>query len=129
MSDPISDMFTQIRNAAMAQKAEVILSYSKFKKQLADLLLKQGLISEVFESTEDNHKTLGVKLKYVGGKSVIEGIKMVSKPGQRIYLKSSDIPNTLSGYGVTIVSTSKGLLTDRQAKSDKVGGEVICQIW
>jgi len=113
----------------MAQKAEVILSYSKFKKQLADLLLKQGLISEVFESTEDNHKTLGVKLKYVGGKSVIEGIKMVSKPGQRIYSKSSDIPNTLSGYGVTIVSTSKGLLTDRQAKSDKVGGEVICQIW
>src|SRR5579872_3798177 len=121
-TDPIADMLTRIRNATRAQKAELVLPYSKFKANLAQLLLKEGFVSGVNELT-GQHKTLQINLKYLGQESVIAGIKRVSKPGQRIYLPSDKLPRTNSGYGVTVVSTSKGLMTDKEARKAKVGGE------
>ena len=129
MTDPISDMLTRIRNASQVGKAEVILPYSKYKKQLGELLKNQGLVGEVFDSSMDNKKQLGIKLKYSDGKPVISGLKRVSSPGQRIYSKFNDIPRTQNGYGITVISTSKGLLTDMQARKNRLGGEIICQIW
>ena len=129
MTDPISDMLTRIRNATKIGKAEVILPYSKYKKQLGDLLLKQGWIEEIFDSSKGERKFLGIKLKYSDGRPVISGLKRVSSPGQRIYSKFKDIPRTQNGYGITIISTSRGLLTDMQARKKRLGGEVVCQIW
>jgi small subunit ribosomal protein S8 len=128
-TDPIADMLTRIRNASAAKKDELVLPYSKFKANLAALLLKEGFISGVSEVMAD-HKNLKINLKYAGdGESVIGGIKRVSKPGQRIYLPVDKIPRTNSGYGVTVVSTSRGLMTDKEARKAKVGGEVVCQVW
>lgn len=128
-TDPISDMLTRIRNASLARKAEVVLPYSKFKFALASLLEKEGFLAGVKETASD-HKLLEVKLKYSeAGDSVISGIKRVSKPGQRIYLSADKLPRTNSGYGITVVSTSKGLLTDKEARKSHLGGEVVCQVW
>ncbi len=128
-SDPISDMLTRIRNATAARKNELVLPYSKFKSNLAKLLQKEGFVSGVNELT-GRHKMLQINLKYTtDGQPVIGGIKRVSKPGQRIYLPVDKLPRTNSGYGVTVVSTSRGLLTDRQARKERMGGEVVCQIW
>jgi small subunit ribosomal protein S8 len=122
-------MLTRIRNAAQARKGELVLPYSKFKANLAQLFLKEGFVSGVNE-VEGAHKALQINLKYaVSGDSVISGIKRVSKPGQRIYLPADKLPRTNSGYGVTVVSTSKGLMTDREARKAKMGGEVVCQVW
>ncbi len=129
-TDPIADMLTRIRNAALAKKGDLVLPYSKFKRSLANVLLKEGFIAGVSDSVEDGHKMLRINLKYTPeGEAVIAGIKRISKPGQRIYLPVDKIPRTNSGYGVTVVSTPKGLLTDRQARKDRVGGEVVCQVW
>lgn len=128
-TDPISDMLTRIRNASLAHKAEVVLPYSKFKYNLASLLLKEGFLAGVKEEAAEQ-KQLQVQLKYSeSGDSVISGIKRVSKPGQRIYLAADKLPRTNSGYGVTVVSTSKGLLTDKEARKARIGGEVVCQVW
>lgn len=129
-TDPISDMLTRIRNAATAQKTELALPYSKFKENLAKLLVKEGFIKSVKSVNEKALKALQIELKYTqSGESVISGIKRVSKPGQRIYLPVDRLPRTNSGFGVTVVSTPKGLLTDKQARKEKVGGEVVCQVW
>ncbi len=127
-TDPIADMLTRIRNAAAAQKTELVLPYSKFKANLAQVLLKEGFVSSVNELT-GAPKMLQINLKYSGGESVIAGIKRVSKPGQRIYLPADKIPRTNSGYGLTVVSTSRGLMTDKEARKAKVGGEIVCQVW
>lgn len=128
-SDPISDMLTRIRNAVAAKKSELVLPHSKFKANLASLLLKEGFISGVNELA-GNHKTLQINFKYgPNGESVIGGIKRVSKPGQRIYMPADKLPRANSGFGITVVSTPKGLLTDKQARKDRVGGEVVCQVW
>ncbi len=128
-TDPIADMLTRIRNAATAHKSELVLPYSKFKANLAALLLSEGFISGVTELA-GKHKNLQLNLKYdPAGRAVIAGIKRVSKPGQRIYLPTDKIPRTNSGYGVTVVSTPKGLMTDKQARKAKMGGEIVCQVW
>ncbi len=128
-TDPIADMLTRIRNATLAKKSELVLPYSKFKENLAKLLEKEGFVSTVSEAA-GKHKMLQINLKYgPDGGGVIAGIKRISKPGQRIYLPVDKIPRTNSGYGITVVSTPKGLLTDRQARKDRVGGEVVCQVW
>jgi small subunit ribosomal protein S8 len=128
-TDPISDMLTRIRNALAARKAELVMPYSKFKHNLAAVLLQEGFISGVNE-LPGRVKTLQLNLKYDNtGSPVITGIKRVSTPGQRIYLPVTKIPRTNGGFGVTVVSTSRGLLTDKQARKDRVGGEVVCQIW
>ena len=127
-TDPIADMLTRIRNAAAARKSELVLPYSKFKANLAQVLLKEGFVGGVNELTGD-HKMLQINLKYSAGESVIAGIKRVSKPGQRIYMPADKLPRTNSGFGVTVVSTSRGLMTDKEARKAKVGGEVVCQVW
>lgn len=128
--DPISDMLTRIRNALMARKAEVVLSYSNFKYNLAKILQQEGWLKNVSVKEVGELKTLLLELKYTDtGVSAISGIKRVSKSGQRIYAKNNAIPSLLGGAGTTIVSTSKGLMSDKDARRSKIGGEVICQIW
>ena len=130
MTDPISDMLTRIRNALAMKKQEVVLPYSKFKHSLADILEKQGKLEKTAVEEQGNFKFLKLVLKYDdSGTSVISGVSRVSKPGQRIYSKAKKIPKVKLGNGITIVSTSRGLMTDKQAKAEKIGGEVICQIW
>ena len=127
-TDPISDMLTRIRNSLNAKQAELVLPYSKMKESLAKLLLAEGFISGV-NTLEGQVKHLQINLKYVSGSSVISGLKRVSKPGQRIYVQADKLPRTNGGYGVTVVSTSKGLMADRAARKERMGGEVICQVW
>jgi len=128
--DPISDMLTRIRNGYSAKKAEVLVPYSKFKHSLAKVMQDEGWINSLEVKQEaSSMKNILIQLKYKGGEAAISGIKRVSKPGQRIYSKNSEIPRALGGIGTTIVSTSKGLMTDRIARKQKVGGEVVCQIW
>jgi small subunit ribosomal protein S8 len=130
MSDTISDMLTRIRNSLMAKKSEVILPYSNFKHNLAKVLQAEGWIAKVEEKENDGMKTLVLNLKYDNsGIPVISGIKRVSKPGQRIYSNREQIPTVLGGMGTTIISTSKGLMTDKEARKNKIGGEIVCQIW
>ena len=131
MTDTISDMLTRIRNALMAKKSDVVLPYSTFKHNLAKVLLAEGWIVgvEVKEGT-GVIKSLALQLKYdPTGTPTISGIKRISKPGQRIYSTRTEIPRVLGGMGTTIVSTSKGLMTDKEARKNKVGGEIVCQIW
>lgn len=128
-SDPIADMLTRIKNAVRARKESLVVPYSKFKVNLAALLERQGFIGG-FSEVPGRIKLLQINLKYnPDGSPMITGIKRVSKPGQRIYLPVAKIPRTNSGLGITVVSTSRGLLTDKDARKQKVGGEVICQIW
>ena len=130
MTDPISDMLTRIRNAVAVDKTTVAMPYSKFKHNLARLLVAEGWLSEVFVREQAGKKMLGVGIKYTSGdQPVISGLRRVSKPGQRIYSNHKEIPRSQSGIGITVVSTSKGLMTGRQAYREKLGGEVIAQIW
>ena len=128
MSDPISDMLTRIRNAGNAQLPTVELPHSRIKESVAKLLQQQGYITDV--SVEgDTKKKLKMRLKFNGKKSVIEGLKRVSKPGLRKYVGATEIPRVRGGLGVAIVSTSEGLLTDQQARKKNLGGELLCYIW
>lgn len=128
--DPISDMLTRIRNAHAVKKTEASLPFSKFKFNLAKILKQEGWIKDVSINEEGKMKLLAIQLKYTqDGEPVISGIKRVSKPGQRIYNKTTQIPRIFGGMGTTIISTPKGLMTDRLARQHKVGGEVICQVW
>jgi small subunit ribosomal protein S8 len=130
MTDPISDMLTRIRNALMVKKQEVLLPYSKFKHNLAKLLVAEGWLKNADVKEEAGMKTLVLGMKYDGtGEPAIQGLKRVSKPGQRIYNRNAEIPRALGGAGMTIVSTSRGLMTDKNARTQKVGGEIVCQIW
>ncbi len=127
---PIADMLTRIRNALVMKKTEVVLPYSKLKHNFANLLLRQGWIEKVEVFEQKNHKFLNVGLKYSPeGRAAISGLKRISKPGQRIYARAAEIPRFGIGIGATIISTSKGLMTHQEARKEKVGGEVICQIW
>ena len=128
MSDPISDLLTRIRNAGAANLPAVELPHSRIKESVAKLLQQQGYIGEV--SVEgDTKKRLKLRLKFNGKKSVIEGLKRVSKPGLRRYVGATEIPRVRGGLGVAIVSTSEGLLTDQQARKKNLGGELLCYIW
>jgi small subunit ribosomal protein S8 len=130
MNDTISDMLTRIRNAIMAKKAEVLVPFSNFKNSLATVLVEEGWISSAKIKEEGSMKNILITLKYSSaGDPVISGIKRVSKPGQRIYSKIDKIPRVRGGMGVTILSTPQGLMSDKNARSKRVGGEVICQIW
>ena len=130
MTDTISDMLTRIRNGLLARKPEVVLPYSKFKHNLSKVLVSEGWIMSTDTKEVDGKQNLVLSLKYdKSGQSVITGIKRVSKPGQRIYSSRVNLPKVMGGIGTTIVSTSKGLMTDKDARTQKVGGEVICQVW
>lgn len=128
MTDPVADMLTRIRNANAMKSATVSMPHSKLKVELAKLLLAEGYIADV-AVTGDAKKSLTLTLKYQGGVRVITGLKRISKPGLRVYAEVEDLPQVLNGLGIAVVSTSKGLLTDRQARSQKVGGEVLAYVW
>jgi small subunit ribosomal protein S8 len=126
MSDPIADMLTRIRNAQMAEKVTVAMPSSKLKVALAKVLQDEGYV-DGFKILSDNGKhTLEIGLKYYADRPVIEKIQRVSRPGLRVYKGSEDIPQVMNGLGVAIVSTSKGLMTDRKARANGIGGEVLC---
>ncbi|MDH5257845.1 MAG: 30S ribosomal protein S8 [Gammaproteobacteria bacterium] len=128
MSDPIADMLTRIRNAQSANKSVVKMPSSKLKQQIANLLKQEGYISEVGTNSVDNKSELTVSLKYFEGKAVIEDLKRVSRPGLRIYKSAEELPKIKNGLGIAVVSTSKGLMTDRAARKAGVGGEIICYV-
>ncbi|MDR2665851.1 MAG: 30S ribosomal protein S8 [Endomicrobium sp.] len=130
ITDPISDMFTRIRNSSIKLHEKVDIPLSKLKLEIAKILKKEGYISN-FKNIEDSrYGVLRVYLKYsTKGKAVLRGIKRVSKSSLRIYKGYEDMPKVVNGLGVTIVSTSKGLMTDRQARRDKIGGEIIGYVW
>lgn len=128
MSDPIADMLTRIRNAQVVQKTAVAMPSSKVKVAIANVLKDEGYIED-FAVTEDAGKAeLKIGLKYYAGRPVIERIERVSRPGLRVYKGKDEIPNVMNGLGVAIVSTPKGVMTDRKARATGVGGEVICYV-
>jgi small subunit ribosomal protein S8 len=129
MVDPISDMLTRIRNANRALLPNVDLPHSRMKESIAHILKKEGYISEVATEGGKTSKTLKLKLKYDGKKGVIEGLRRVSTPGLRRYVASTEIPRVRGGLGISIVSTSQGLMTGNQARKSNVGGELLCYVW
>jgi small subunit ribosomal protein S8 len=132
-SDPIADMLTRVRNAVMGGQQLVSMPSSKLKVEIAKILHSEGYLDEFEESEANAHKTLRLKLKYVGErrarKPVISGIKRVSRPGRRAYVGKSDIPWVRSGMGVAILTTPKGVMTGIRAKQLGVGGELLCEVW
>jgi len=128
MSDPIADMLTRIRNAQSANKSKVSMPSSKLKTQIANLLKEEGYVSSVETTSADAKAELTVSLKYFEGKAVIEELKRVSRPGLRIYKNAEELPKIRNGLGIAVISTSKGLMTDRAARKAGVGGEVICYV-
>ena len=126
MSDPIADMLTRIRNAQLAEKATVSMPSSKVKVAIAAVLKDEGYVDDFAVAPNNGKPTLEITLKYYAGRPVIERIERVSKPGLRIYKGCDDIPRVMNGLGVAIVSTPKGVMTDRKARASKIGGEVLC---
>ena len=126
MSDPISDMLTRIRNAQMAEKVTVNMPSSKIKVAIAKVLQDEGYVDGFKVADNEGKPTLEIGLKYYADRPVIEKIQRVSRPGLRVYKGSEDIPKVMNGLGVAIVSTSKGLMTDRKARANGIGGEVLC---
>ena len=129
MTDPIADMLTRIRNALTVKKETVNIPVSNLKREIARILLEEGYVKDVKEEGEGYEANLVITLKYADGKPVIGGLERVSKPGLRSYSGAKTMPKVLGGYGIAIVSTSKGIMTDKQAKAQNVGGEVLCFIY
>jgi len=129
MTDPITDMLNQIKSAQAVEKTEVSIPLSNMKYSIASILSKEGFLGEVKKIAKDNKKFFKILLKYDNGVSAISDFKRISKPGQRIYQGTSEIKKVRGGYGVSIISTSKGLMTNKQARQNNLGGEVLCQVW
>ena len=128
MSDPIADMLTRIRNAQRVDKAEVVVPSSKLKVAIAQVLKDEGYIEGFAVQPNEGKPELRIGLKYYAGRPVIESLERVSRPGLRVYKGRDDIPAVMNGLGVAIVSTSRGVMTDRRARSQGVGGEVLCYV-
>jgi len=131
MSDPIADMLTRIRNANTAKHDTVDVPASKMKIAIADILLNEGYITKYDIVDDGNFKTIRIVLKYGADKNekVISGLKRISKPGLRVYANTADIPKVLGGLGIAIISTNKGVITDKEARKQGIGGEVLCFVW
>ena len=130
MTDPVADMLTRIRNANMAHKDEVIVPSSSLKERIAEILAREGYVAGVDVQGEGKDRTMTIVLKYSANRErSISGLKRVSKPGRRVYAGRDDLPRVLGGLGIAILSTSRGILTDRQAKKQGVGGEVLAYVW
>jgi len=130
MTDPIADLLTRIRNANMRLYDRVECQHSKIKEELLKILLEEGFISSYETIEKEGKKDLHIRLRYIRDRErVLRGIKRISTPGLRVYKKVEDFKSLMGGIGVTIISTSKGLMTDSKAKSLRIGGEVICQVW
>lgn len=129
MTDPIADMLIRIKNAFLAGKQEVRLPHSKIKEAICRILVENQYVDSLEVVKQEPQSDLVLKLRYVGKTPAMTQVRRISKPGRRIYAVSSKVPRSLGGYGLTIVSTSKGIMTDKDARKSNVGGEVICQIW
>lgn len=129
VTDPIADMLTRIRNANQQRHEEVVVPASKLKVQLAEILKNEGFIKEYKVEGEGVIKNIVITLKYKGNDRVISGLKRVSKPGLRQYAKVNEIPKVLNGLGIVVLSTSQGLMTDKEARAKQIGGEVLAYIW
>lgn len=128
MHDPISDFLTRIRNAGLAKHATVVMPHSKMKEAVARILKREGYISDVVVEASPL-KNLKLSLKYDGRKPVIVGLRQISTPGLRRYVRSTEMPRVLGGMGVAIVSTSRGVMTGNEAREQKLGGELVCYVW
>lgn len=133
MSDPIADMLTRVRNALGRQHPTVSMPHSKLKQAIAEVLKREGYIEDYQVLPEKPQAVLQLKLKYVGGRrdrrAVITGLERISKPGRRVYVDNKNIPWVLSGMGIAILTTSRGIMTGQQARRMGIGGEVICKVW
>ena len=130
MTDPIADMLTRIRNAIAVNKETVEIPSSNMKKAIADIMLKEGYIKDVTLAEDGYAGKLVITLKYIGKKkSPINALQRVSRPGLRVYASVEDMPKVMDGLGIAVISTNKGVMTDKQAKAANVGGEVLCYIW
>ena len=130
MTDPIADFLTRIRNANMVRHDSVEVPASKIKKDIAEILKSEGFVRDVEYIEDDKQGVIRVFLKYSADKTrVITGLKRISKPGLRTYVKSDDVPKVLNGLGIAIISTSEGVITDKEARAKKIGGEVLAYVW
>ena len=129
LTDPIADMLTRIRNAAKQKHATVDVPYSKVKAEISNILLNEGFIADREVVENGTHKNIRITLKYKENKCVIQGLKRISKPGLRIYAEKEELPRVLNGLVIAIISTSKGIVTDKVARKNNVGGEVIAYVW
>lgn len=132
LTDPIADLLARIKNAALARHDVLRVPSSRIKKGIAELLQREGYVSSVTEEEwgPQKRKTITITLKYSGAhQAAFRGLRRVSKPGRRVYVGHGDIPRVLNGLGVSILSTSHGLMTDREARTKKVGGELLCEVW
>jgi small subunit ribosomal protein S8 len=129
MQDPIADMLTRIRNAAMANLTEVTMPFSKIKENIAEVLKRDGYILDYAAEGSGVSKQIRIQLKYFRKKSVIEGIRRVSRPACRIYCGSGNIPKVRNGLGTVVLSTPKGLMNGKEAKQQNIGGEILCYVW
>lgn len=129
VTDPISDMLTQIRNALLLKKEAIEIPHSKVKRELSKALKENGYISDYYEVSDDKFKKIKLILKYSKKGPAIQGMKRVSKPSRRVYVQHGNIPRVMGGLGIALVSTSKGIVTGHQARRLNVGGEVLCFVW
>ncbi len=131
LTDSIGDMLTRIRNAAAAEQEQVVVPHSKLKSEVARILKQEGYVRDfaVEKEKDSPHRQIRITLKYSAKGPVIVGLKRVSRPGLRVYVGSDDIPRVLGGMGVSVLSTSRGLMTGREAKKLEVGGELLCTVW
>ena len=129
LTDPIDDMLTRIRNGNIAKHSEVKIPFSKIKESMASILKNEGYIANYEIKEEGTKKDIAVTLKYMDGETVIKGLKRISKPGRRVYTSVENLPKVLGGLGIAIVSTPKGVITDKECRKHNVGGEVLCYVW
>lgn len=129
MIDPISDFITRIKNAVMAKHTTVVLPYSKLRESLGEILKREGYLTDMTVDSSKPFPELVLTLKYIGRQAAVTDVRRLSKPGRRLYAPAKQIPRALGGYGITIISTNKGVLTDADARKMNVGGELLCQIW
>ncbi len=129
MTDPIADMLTRIRNASMVYKKEVVVPFSKIKLAIANILAREGYLAKVEEKKDGHHPYLLLTLKYDDSQPVVNNLKRISKPGHRQYVKNGELKPVLNGYGLAILSTPQGIMSDKEARKAKLGGELICEIY
>ena len=129
LTDPIADMLTRIRNANAAKHASVSIPFSRIKESIANILKNEGYIVDYEIKEEGAIKDIVVTLKFVDGEEVVKGLRRISKPGRRVYSSVENLPKVLGGLGIAIVSTPKGVLTDKECRKHSVGGEVLCYVW
>ena len=130
MTDPLSDFLTRLRNGSKARREDAVAPYSKVKEAVAVILKAEGYLADYATGTDARgHKTLVAKLKYIDGAPAITGLRRMSTPGRRLYCRADEIPLVLNGLGISILSTSKGLMKDQDCRRNKLGGELICNVW